>query len=190
MYLPPPERPRVVPVRVRHRTTRRPSGGSQPAPPAPEDDRAPERVPTRLLVDRRPGPRRRTDVRSVGDHHARARRGGHRIARSTPTAGVMSRSTNSVVTDTPGAGSTLGAASKPTVAMQLVLWYQRLFEGRPSPCRFTPSCSAYALEALDDPWHSARSPAHVASSGPLPTVRPVGLGPGTRAAPHAPCRRC
>ena len=37
----------------------------------------------------------------------------------------------------------------PTIAIRLVLWYQRLFEGRPSPCRFTPSCSTYALEALE-----------------------------------------
>jgi putative membrane protein insertion efficiency factor len=27
--------------------------------------------------------------------------------------------------------------------------YQRAREGRPSPCRFTPTCSSYALGALD-----------------------------------------
>ncbi len=33
--------------------------------------------------------------------------------------------------------------------MRMVLAYQKAFEGRPSPCRFTPSCSSYALEALE-----------------------------------------
>jgi putative membrane protein insertion efficiency factor len=32
--------------------------------------------------------------------------------------------------------------------VRLVDWYQRAFAGRPSPCRFTPSCSSYAKEAL------------------------------------------
>ena len=41
------------------------------------------------------------------------------------------------------------ASSGRTTAVRLVLWYQRLFEGRPSPCRFSPSCSAFALEALE-----------------------------------------
>jgi putative membrane protein insertion efficiency factor len=34
-------------------------------------------------------------------------------------------------------------------ALHLVVrGYQRLTAGRPSPCRFDPSCSTYALEAL------------------------------------------
>lgn len=40
----------------------------------------------------------------------------------------------------PGAGA--------RAAMALVRQYQRLFAGRPSPCRYWPSCSAYAHEAL------------------------------------------
>ncbi|HZX53074.1 MAG TPA: membrane protein insertion efficiency factor YidD [Ilumatobacteraceae bacterium] len=32
--------------------------------------------------------------------------------------------------------------------ISLVKTYQLAFQGRPSPCRFTPSCSSYAVEAL------------------------------------------
>lgn len=40
--------------------------------------------------------------------------------------------------------------SLPTKAVrQLVRLYQFLSAGRPSPCRFDPSCSAYAIEAVE-----------------------------------------
>jgi putative membrane protein insertion efficiency factor len=35
------------------------------------------------------------------------------------------------------------------VAHALVRFYQHLFAWRPSPCRYVPSCSNYALEALE-----------------------------------------
>lgn len=42
-----------------------------------------------------------------------------------------------------------GADSAPRSRLvRLVIAYQRAMEGRPSPCRFTPSCSSYAVEAL------------------------------------------
>jgi putative membrane protein insertion efficiency factor len=31
---------------------------------------------------------------------------------------------------------------------RLILWYQSARAGRPSPCRFQPTCSSYALDAL------------------------------------------
>ena len=33
--------------------------------------------------------------------------------------------------------------------VRAVQWYQRAFDGRPSPCRFSPTCSCYAVEAFE-----------------------------------------
>jgi uncharacterized protein len=33
--------------------------------------------------------------------------------------------------------------------MAAIGWYQRAVDGRPSPCRFYPSCSTYAHQALE-----------------------------------------
>jgi uncharacterized protein len=44
----------------------------------------------------------------------------------------------------------------------LVRLYQRVTDGRPSPCRFVPTCSNYALDALER---------HGAARGSALTVR-------------------
>lgn len=41
------------------------------------------------------------------------------------------------------------ARARAKALRMLVRLYQRLTSGRPSPCRFYPSCSNYALEALE-----------------------------------------
>ncbi|HZN13660.1 MAG TPA: membrane protein insertion efficiency factor YidD [Acidimicrobiales bacterium] len=33
--------------------------------------------------------------------------------------------------------------------LRLIALYQRLRAGRPSPCRYWPSCSSYAMEAIE-----------------------------------------
>lgn len=35
------------------------------------------------------------------------------------------------------------------VLLRAIGWYQTAREGRPSPCRFTPSCSEYAKQAVE-----------------------------------------
>jgi putative membrane protein insertion efficiency factor len=44
-------------------------------------------------------------------------------------------------------GASLSAGARPLHA--LVRGYRYVFAARPSPCRFDPSCSTYALEALE-----------------------------------------
>jgi putative membrane protein insertion efficiency factor len=39
--------------------------------------------------------------------------------------------------------------TRPPLLIRLIDAYQHAYEGRPSPCRFTPSCSSYAREALE-----------------------------------------
>ena len=64
--------------------------------------------------------------------------------------------------DAPGVGGALGADEQPDrrrnpavwVCIALIRGYQVARAGRVSLCRFTPSCSQYALEAIDR--HGAR----------------------------------
>jgi len=53
----------------------------------------------------------------------------------------------------PALASAPGPASTPTLAARAVLAvihaYQGIRAGRPSPCRFLPTCSDYALEAVE-----------------------------------------
>ena len=44
-------------------------------------------------------------------------------------------------------GSELGFLTK--ILYNFVRFYQYLFAGRPSPCRYVPTCSNYALDALE-----------------------------------------
>ena len=64
------------------------------------------------------------------------------------------------------AESTTSKPSRPARVLLLgVRGYRRIFAGRPSPCRYLPTCSGYALDALE---------MHGALRGSWMTVRRIG----------------
>lgn len=114
---------------------RGPSRDAQPAPasaavPAPAQGfSSPGRVVSvRRLSGRRTTVIRRTDVRSRS------------VVVEDPTTPLANRLPLALprVNPTRTNGRLVGA----------VQWYQRAAQLRPSPCRFSPSCSCYAVEAL------------------------------------------
>ncbi|MFM7224642.1 MAG: membrane protein insertion efficiency factor YidD [Actinomycetota bacterium] len=69
--------------------------------------------------------------------------------------------------------------------MRVIDCYQRLMVGRPSPCRYVPSCSSYASEAVEvhgsarGAWLTVRRLARCHPFGghgfdPVPAARPRG----------------
>lgn len=91
------------------------------------------------------------------------------------------------------AGAEPSWAARPVLAM--VRGYQIARAGRPSPCRFVPSCSTYSVEALSahgllrGGWLSVRRLASCHPWGrqgydPVPPARPS--RGSVAAAPHSP----
>ena len=65
----------------------------------------------------------------------------------------MAELTASVPAADPAVAPAADAAPRPSIAarplISMVRGYQTVRAGRPSPCRYWPSCSAYAVEALE-----------------------------------------
>lgn len=83
-------------------------------------------------------------------------------------------------------------ASMPRL-VRAVVWYQQALDDRPSPCRFTPSCSTFAGEALMQHgtarglWMTLRRLLRCRPFGPSgydPVPAPSTATPGTRPARH------
>lgn len=115
--------------------------GSQPGPSSAPFLVGHVGVARRFLSDRRAPGHRRTYVRRV-------------VVRSDAPGAGGTAVTGEFRTTTPTAHPSTASSR----VNRLIVWYQRATEGRPSPCRFTPSCSAYALEALADhgTWRGLR----------------------------------
>jgi hypothetical protein len=74
--------------------------------------------------------------------------------------------------------------------LRAIAWYQSLRPGQPSPCRFFPSCSEYAQEAIDTfgptkgGWLTAKRLARCRPFGPsgfdpVPEAEGIGEKPST-----------
>jgi putative membrane protein insertion efficiency factor len=129
----------AVARRVLGGALRRQGDDTQPVAPTSPCDRghrgtAPHRR-SRLVAHRGPASGNRTYVREV-DHRGvvAAIERGETGDRHGVEAGIVDRPPS---------------RRDGRLLLRLIDWYQRSFEGRPSPCRFTPSCSSYAREALE-----------------------------------------
>ncbi len=121
---------------LRHRPRLRSGRRPQPCAPSPAGTARPARLGARVVPVRRPS---RITVRRTPSDRLRA--GRTDVSRTDVRSGSAAAQ---------GARPTQPARpARPALLQRLILTYQRAMEGRPSPCRFTPSCSAYALEALD-----------------------------------------
>lgn len=134
----------------------------------------------RFVSDRCSSSHRRTVVRRVAPRRAVATRGGVALR------GWSSRGPMKHIDVRPCVDHT-----HQSVLQRLIVWYQRVVDGRPSPCRFTPSCSAYALEALElhGTWHgvgltlrrfSRCRPFGPSGWDPVPEASSVPVGATTR----------
>ena len=94
-----------------------------------------------LVLGRRSSGRRRTIVSAV----ELRRRGDDRFRCGIDDAGSRSEHTFAEI----GRASGGDSDDRDPFVIRAVHWYQRAVEGRPSPCRFTPTCSSYAVEALE-----------------------------------------
>ena len=56
---------------------------------------------------------------------------------------------NSVVTSDKRSVEPVSSSSSTLIVVRALRAYQRLTSGRPSPCRFYPSCSNYAIDAVE-----------------------------------------
>ena len=135
---------------------------------------------TRFISDRCSSSHRRTIVRRVAPRRAGVTQG------SVPLIGAAGPCLMNRI-PLPLSGD----AAHQSVLQRLIVWYQRLVDGRPSPCRFTPSCSAYALEALElhGTWHgvgltlrrfSRCRPFGPSGWDPVPEASSVPVGATTR----------
>jgi len=128
------------------RPRRGPGRGAQHGPSAspgtPESVRTHVRPRPGLVPDRGAPGRRRTVVRAA---ELRRRSAGRFRPASSGGRHPLDTGLDAGLDGT----DPLGGSARPGFLIRAVHWYQRAAEGRPSPCRFTPTCSSYAIEALE-----------------------------------------